>query len=107
MRRSVTPTWRKERGPNGDYEPMAPEYLKARDEIEAQVRALIVYTCCPFVAGEKPGLLNPVEMEQFVKSIWTDNLLDLVMVTALAGGVSLDEEVQRRANFTSTPGLEN
>jgi hypothetical protein len=107
MRRSVTPTWKKERGPSGDYDPMDPAYLKLRDEIEAQVRALIVYTCCPFVAQEKAGLENPVEIEVFVKSIWTENILDLVMVTAQAGGISLDEEVQRRGNFTSTPGLES
>jgi hypothetical protein len=59
------------------------------------------------VALEKPGLESPVEMEAYVKSIWTENILDLVMVTAQAGGISLDEEVQRRSNFTSTLASES
>lgn len=108
MRRNVVPPFRKDRNPpNGDYDPMDPEYLRKRDEVEGRVRSLIVYTCCPYLAQEKPGLTSPEEIDAFVKSVWTENILDLIMITAQAGGMNLEEEVQRRANFTFTPGSES
>lgn len=105
MRRSVMPPLKDPRNPQGEYDPLNPEYLRKRDDIEAKVRALIVYTCCPLVAQEQPGLTTPEEMDAFIKTIWTENILDLIMITAQAGGMNMEEEVQRRANFISTPAL--
>jgi hypothetical protein len=108
LRRSVTPPWNpKINPPHGDYDPLASEYLGKKDAVEAQVRALIVYTCCPVVAEQKPGLLNEADMAAFVQGVLSENILDLIMLTAQAGGMNLDEEVQRRANFSYTPGSEN
>jgi hypothetical protein len=105
LRRSVTPPFKKERNPpQGDYDPMDPGYLEKRDALELKVRALVVYTCCPIIAARKPGLTDEAEMRGTVLS---ENMLDLIMLTAQAGGVNLDEEVQRRANFISTPGSAN
>ncbi|MDE2102858.1 MAG: hypothetical protein KGL39_36780 [Patescibacteria group bacterium] len=109
LRRAVLPPYKKERNPaaGGDYDPMDPGYLERKDLNEAKVRALIVYTCCPLVAAKKPGLTDEAEMLAFVQGILSENILDLIMLTAQAGGMNLDEEVQRRANFISTPGSEN
>jgi hypothetical protein len=107
LRRGVTPPFKRERGPNGDYDPMDVKYLEQRDAMEARVRALIVYSCCPLIAGKKPGLTDEGEILAFVQGVLSENILDLIMLTAQAGGLNLDEEVQRRANFISTPGSEN
>jgi hypothetical protein len=109
LRRSVTPPFKKERNPPvGDYDPLDPKYLEAKEALEVKVRALIVYTCCPIIAEQKPGLTDEAEMVPFVQSvIESENILDLIMLTAQAGGMNLDEEVQRRANFIFTPGSES
>ena len=108
LRRSVTPPFKKDRNPPvGDYDPMDPKYLEAKDTLDVKVRAFIVYSCCPLIAAKKPGLTDESEMVAFVQGILSENVLDLIMLTAQAGGLNLDEEVQRRANFTSTPGSGN
>jgi len=108
LRRSVLPPFKKERNPPaGDYDPMDPKYLADKDANEAKVRALIVYTCCPLIAAKKPGLTDEAEMLPFVQGVLSENILDLIMLTAQAGGMNLDEEVQRRANFIFTPGSGN
>ena len=104
LRRTVTPPFKKDRNPpTGDYDPMDPKYLSDRDAMEAKVRALIVYACCPIIAAKKPGLTSHEDMTAFVQGVLGENILDLIMLTAQAGGMNLDEEVQRRANFISTP----
>ena len=108
LRRSVTPPFKKERNPPaGDYDPMDAKYLESKDAVETKVRALIVYACCPLIAAKKPGLTDEAEMAVFVQGVLSENILDLIMLTAQAGGLNLDEEVQRLANFTSTSGLVN
>lgn len=108
LRRSVTPPFKKDRNPPaGDYDPLDAKYLEARDAMEIKCRALIVYASCPLVSAKKPGLTNPDDLVAFVQGVLSENMLDLIMLTAQAGGMNLDEEVQRRANFTSTPGSEN
>jgi hypothetical protein len=104
LRRAVTPPFKKERNPPaGDYDPMDAGYLAARDAVETKVRALIVYACCPLIAAKRPGLTDEAQMVEFVQGVLAENILDLIMLTAQAGGMNLDEEVQRRANFISTP----
>lgn len=96
--------WVKERNGTAvnDYDPMNPAYLKAKDLAERKARALIVYACCPAVAAKKPGLTNPDDILRFVQSILAENILDVIALTALASGLSV--EVAGRANFTSVPG---
>ena len=106
LRRTVMPPFRKDRNPPaGDYDQMDPKYLAERDAVELKIRALIVYASCPILSSQKPGLTVPDEMLSFVQGLLSENVLDLIMLTAQAGGMHLasDEEVQRRANFTYTP----
>ncbi len=102
--RSVQPPFKKERN---DYDPLDAKYLQARDQAEMQARALVVYSCCPGIAAKKPGLTNDAQILEFVQSLLTENLLDLIALTAQAGGLNVDLEVARRANFTSTPASES
>lgn len=102
--RKVQPPFNKERK---DYDPLDAKYLSDRDAAMKKARNYLVYSCCPAVAAKKPGLTSPDEISAFVQSILTDNLHELIASMAQAGGLNLDLEVQKGANFTSPPGSES
>lgn len=101
--RSVTPPFDKARGPVGDYDYMAATYRAACALAEDQARSLVVYHCCPDVAAEQPGLTDPAQIHSFVKGQLPPPLLEMISLTAMAGGV----EVNERANFIYTPASES
>ena len=103
IEREAQPKFDPKRGPNGDYDYSAPDYLAKRDKNAKVARALRVYTCCPAVAAQKPGLTDREQIYQYVKSILSENILELIALTTQGGGVGLVEKV----NFTSPAGLEN
>lgn len=102
--RKVQPPFKAERK---DYDPLDPTYLANRDAAMKKARNYLVYSCCPAVSAKKPGLTSPDEISPFVQTILTENLLDLIAASAQAGGLNLDVEVQRGANFTPPPGSES
>jgi len=55
------------------------------------------------VAAKRPGLTNADEIHRFVKTLWSELILELVSATITAGGVGVVE----RANFTSAAGSES
>ena len=98
--RSVQPPYKPERK---DYDPLAPEYLAARDLATLKARAFIVYSCCPSVCAKKPGLMAVDDIFSFVQGLLTENLLNLIAMSARVGGMNLEREVAG-ANFMPAPG---
>jgi hypothetical protein len=103
IRREAQPPFLKERGTSGDYDYTNAAYLAKRDRNEKVARAVLVYSGCPAIAAKKPGLRNAEEIYQFVKGVWTENILELIALTIQAGGMELVD----RANFTSTSASES
>lgn len=99
MERKIQPPWKKEMN---NYDNLDPAYLEKRENIAKKVRSLIIYSCCPTVAAAKPGLTAVDDIHQFVQSILAENILNAIAMKAQEGGISLDVEVEERANFTST-----
>lgn len=100
LRREATPPFVKERG---EYNYFDAAFLKKKDEGEQLVRSLVIYAGCPSVAAKNPGLTNRDDIHRFVKNLLTENILELIKLTILAGGVELTE----RTNFTSTAASES
>jgi hypothetical protein len=100
--RPIQPPWDDVRK---EFNILAPKYLAAKEEAEKKARSLVVYTCCPIVAEQKPGLTTIEDIHKFVQSVLAEQLLELIAQTALSNGLQL--EVQRLANFTHTPGSES
>lgn len=103
LRRKARPQWKKELGTGGDYDLMDPKYQEERDTNERKARALMIYSHCPAVAAKKPGLVAIDQIYAHVQNMWRENVLELVAAKIMAGGISLEEQV----NFTSTPGSES
>ena len=100
--RGPTPPFVKERN---DYDALNAQYRSQRDRSEDEARSLIVYHCCPEVAAGNPGLTEASAIHNYVKGLLPPTVLELIALTAMAGGLSA--EVNKRANFTSTPALES
>jgi hypothetical protein len=100
--RAVLPPWVKERN---DYDMLNHVYRRDRDIAEDTARSLIVYHCCPEVADGNKGLTEPAAIHAYVKNLLPPTILELIALTAVAGG--LNAEVKARANFTSTPASES
>lgn len=100
--RAVTPPYVKERN---DYDPMNASYRRDRETAEDIARSLIVYHCCPEVADGSKGLTESNAIHAYVKNLLPPTILEMIALTALAGGLSA--EVRERANFTSTPASES
>ena len=86
-----------------DYDPLDPAYLAARDLAALKARAFIVYACCPAVSAKKPGLTGVDDIFNFVQGLLTENILNLIALSARVGGMNLEREVAG-ANFTLAPG---
>jgi hypothetical protein len=102
LRSVPPPPYVKERG---EYDALNPAYVKAKEVAEKKARSLVVYACCPMVAAQKPGLTAVDDIHRFVQGLLAENLLDVMALTAMASGLSV--EVNRRANFTSPPDSES
>jgi len=100
--RAVTPPYVKERD---GYDPMNATYRRDRELAEDIARSLIVYHCCPEVADGSKGLTDANAIHAYVKNLLPPTILEMIALTALAGGLSA--EVRERANFTSTPASES
>jgi len=100
--RAVLPPWVKERN---DYDLLNQTYRRDRDIAEDTARSVIVYHCCPEVADGNKGLTEPGTIHAYVKNLLPPTILELIALTAVAGG--LNAEVKARANFTSTPASES
>ncbi len=100
--RAVMPPWVKERN---DYDMLNHVYRRDRDTAEDTARSVIVYHCCPEVADGNKGLTEPAAIHAYVKNLLPPTILELIALTAVAGG--LNAEVKARANFTSTPASES
>jgi hypothetical protein len=100
--RGPTPPYIKERS---DYDHLNAAYRAARDQAEDVARSLVVYQCCPEVAAGNAGLTDPNAIHGYVKNLLLPTILEMIALTALAGG--LNAEVKSRANFTSTPASED
>ncbi len=103
LRRKARPQWKKDLGPNGDYDLMDSKYQEERDLNERKARALIIYAHCPVVAAKKPGLTAVDPIYLHVQGLFNENVLEVIAAKIMEGGVSLEEQV----NFTSTPALES
>ena len=100
--RAVTPPYVKERN---DYDLMNQTYRRDREAAEDIARSLIVYHCCLEVADGGKGLTDAHAIHAYVKNLLPPTILEMIALTALAGGLSA--EVRERANFTSTPASES
>ena len=100
--RAVTPPWVRERN---DYDMLNQTYRRDRETAEDTARSVIVYHCCPEVADGNKGLTDPGTIHTYVKNLLPPTILELIALTAVAGG--LNAEVKARANFTSTPASES
>jgi hypothetical protein len=100
--RAVTPPWVKERN---DYDLLNQAYRRDRENAEDTARSVMVYHCCPEVADGSKGLTDPAAIHAYVKNLLPPMILELIALTALAGG--MNAEVKARANFTSTPASES
>jgi hypothetical protein len=100
LRRTAQPPYKAERK---DYDYTDTNYLKARDQNEKTARSLVVYCGCPTVAQKNPGLTDPKAIHTFVRTVLTENIVELICLTIQAGGMELVD----RANFTSTSALES
>lgn len=90
-----------------DYDPLDAKYQEERDKAQLTARAVIVYFCCPEVNAKKAGLQTNQQIYEFVQSLLTENILDLLALTAQKGGLGSVREVKEGANFTFTPALES
>ena len=104
IRRMAQPPYKQDRK---DYDPLDATYLKKRDEQATRARNFIVYSCCPAVASKKPGLTAPEDIHTFVQGLLTENILNFIALSAQGGGMDLDVEAQKGANFTQAPGSES
>src|SRR5437879_4663574 len=75
LRRAAQPPFIKERA---DYDHLGAAYLEARDKNEKKARALIVYSHCPAVAEKKPGLTSEDEIYNFVRGLFSENVLEII-----------------------------
>ena len=87
------------------YDDLNAGYLAKRDLSILQARSLTVYLCCPEVAAQRPGLTDAGAIHQAIGNLLPEALLELIELTALAGG--LDTEVSSRSNFTFPPPSES
>jgi hypothetical protein len=101
LRRKAQPEFKKERGPNGDYDYAAPAFLAAREANEKIARALLIYACCPVVAASRPGLLVPEKIAEYVRGLLSEGVLDLLATVIQVGGLDLMD----RVNFTLPASL--
>ncbi len=100
--REAQPPFKRERGPHGDFDWQSPAYLEARETNQRLARSLVIYTGCPAIAAEKPGLTDLKKIHEFVSGLLPETVCEVISLTIQKGGVDLRE----RSNFTSTPGLE-
>jgi hypothetical protein len=100
IRREAQPPWNKEQG---DYNRLDPKFLNARDNLERIARSLTIYSGCPMVSAGKPGLTNRNDIHAYVQTLFSDTILEIIFLTISGGGIELED----RANFISTPGLES
>jgi len=99
IRRESQPPWNKDQG---DYNRLDSKYLAARDTLERIARSVTIYSGCPLVAAGKPGLTQRNEIHAHVQTLFSDTILEIIFLTISGGGIELED----RANFISTPGLE-
>ena len=104
IRREAQP----KRIPNADpakeyYDYGDKDYMAKRDTNEKIARALLVYCGCPAVAEKKPGLTIPKDIYEFVRTILSENILELIAGTVAVGGIGIVSQV----GFTATAGSEN
>jgi len=104
IKRAVQPPYKPDRK---DYDPLDAKFLADRDLANLKARAFIVYSCCPLVSAKRPGLTSTDDIFAFVQGLLTENILNVIALTAQAGGLDLDVEAQKTANFTPAPGLED
>ncbi len=100
--RAVTPPWVKERN---DYDVLNATYRRDREHAEDTARSVMDDHCCPEVANGNKGLTDPAAIHNYVKNLLPPMILEMIALTALAGG--LNAEVKARTNFTSTPASES
>jgi hypothetical protein len=103
LQRKARPPYKKDLGTNGDYDYFDTKYLEEKDLNSKKARAITIYCHCPAVAAKKPGLTNPDQIYQFVQTLFTENVLDVLAAKIMEGDLSLEAQV----NFTSTPGSES
>jgi hypothetical protein len=96
--RAVTPIFVKERG---DYDLRNPQYVAQTERAEDEARSLVIYHCCPEIQATQPGLTEPAAIHAFIRNLLPPMVQDLIAVTVMRGGIQA--QVERRANFISTP----
>ena len=87
------------------YDTFNQGYRQAMERAELESNSVVAYHCCPELASGQPGLTDPAAIHKYVSDQLPPHLVELLALTALAGGVST--EVRTRANFTSTPDSES
>ena len=104
LRRKAQPPRMKEAGPNGDhYDYGNLAYQEAHERNTKIARALLVYSGCPMVSAKKPGLTDASQIHEFVKTILSENILEIIAGTVEIGGIGMVE----RVDFTSAAGSGN
>jgi hypothetical protein len=102
--RACQPPWKPDRK---DYDLLDAKYLADRDDAAKKARSFTVYSCCETIAAKKPGLTGVDEIHGFVRGLLTENILELIEMTAKVGGMNIEREVLGGANFTPAPGSED
>lgn len=106
LQREAQPKWSDKRK---DYDLLDKTYLAERDLNNLKARSLMVYTGCPAVAAEKPGLTDVNQIYEFVRGLLADKILQVIALKIEGSGITLmqEREVAERANFTSTADSED
>jgi hypothetical protein len=104
LRRKAVPKWNDKRKAYDEYDPV---YLEEIAKHEKWCRSFIIYSHCPLIAAEKPGLTNEEEIHQHVSKFFTEHILELISLTIQAGGLERVERIEERVGFTSPPASES
>ena len=101
--REAQPPFKRERGPNGDYDYLDVKYLEKRDKNMKVARALVIYSGCPALAADRTGLTDAQQIYDFIQNgPLSETVLELISLTIQKGGI----DVRERADFTSPPASE-
>jgi hypothetical protein len=73
-----------------------PDYIKNRNRVEIEARALGLYWTVPLFADAQPGLTDRKQIVEFVQSKFNAQILSLLWQAIRDGGITLAELV----NFT-------
>lgn len=104
LRRKAVPKWNPQRKAFDEYEPA---YLEAVAKHEKLARSLIIYSHCPLIATEAPGLTNEEDIHRHVSKFFTEHILEMISLTIQAGGLERVERIEERVGFTSPPDSES